>query len=295
MELVNEEDDRAIVLDFLDGVLNALFKFATVLRACHHAAEVEAQDLLVEKFFGHVTCHDFGGETLGDGGFAYAGLADKAGVILGAAGEDLDDAANLVVAADDGVKLALSCGLRQIAGKLGEGFAHLFGVFGGVGVGAHRHGAGFRQLLLQIRVHMAGVNAYGAEDAESHIAALAENAHQKMLRADVGCAHAAGLRHRQLHHALGAGREALCRSEAAVTATHAPLYDACHHLVGEAVLGEHAVGKALLAAEKAEKEMLTAHIAVTQFLCRLLGEAQDFLCVGGESVFIHRACSPFLV
>ena len=207
----------------------------------------------------------------------------------------MDHAANLVVAADDGVKLALSGGLRQVAGELGEGFAHLFGVFGGIGVGAHRHGAALGQLFLQIRVHMAGVDPHGAEDAESHIAALAEDAHQKMLRADVGGVHAAGLRHRQLHHAFGAGGEPLCGGKAAASPTHAPLYDACHHLIGEAVLRQHAVGKTLLAAEKAEKEMLTAHIAVTQFLCRLLGEAQDFLCVGGESIFIHRACSPFLV
>ena len=46
------------------------------------------------------------GEALDDRGLADAGLADQDGVVLGAAGEDLDDAADLVVAADDRVELA---------------------------------------------------------------------------------------------------------------------------------------------------------------------------------------------
>ncbi len=47
------------------------------------------------------------GEALDDRGLADAGLADQHRVVLRAAAEDLDDAADLVVAADDRVELAL--------------------------------------------------------------------------------------------------------------------------------------------------------------------------------------------
>ena len=41
-------------------------------------------------------------------GLAHAGLADQHGVILAAAGEDLDGPSDLVVLADDGVELPAS-------------------------------------------------------------------------------------------------------------------------------------------------------------------------------------------
>ena len=48
---------------------------------------------------------DAPGEALDDGGLADARLADEHGVVLGAAGEDLHDAADLLVAADHRVEL----------------------------------------------------------------------------------------------------------------------------------------------------------------------------------------------
>ena len=53
-----------------------------------------------------------------DRGLADAGLADQDGVVLGAAGEDLDHAADLVVAADDRVELAVLGVLREVAAEL---------------------------------------------------------------------------------------------------------------------------------------------------------------------------------
>ena len=55
---------------------------------------------------GHVAGDDALGEALDDGGLADAGVADQHGVVLRAAAEHLDDAADLVVAADHGVDLA---------------------------------------------------------------------------------------------------------------------------------------------------------------------------------------------
>jgi hypothetical protein len=52
-------------------------------------------------------------EAFDDGRLADAGLADEHRVVLGAAAEDLDDALDLVLAADDGSSL-------PFAGELGE-------------------------------------------------------------------------------------------------------------------------------------------------------------------------------
>ncbi len=64
--------------------------------------------LAVAKALGDVAADDPLGQALDDGGLADAGLADQDRVVLGAAGEHLDDAADLVVAADHRVELALA-------------------------------------------------------------------------------------------------------------------------------------------------------------------------------------------
>ena len=69
-------------------------------------AEVERDEPLVLQPLGHVAGHDALGQALDDGGLAHAGLADEHGVVLGAARQHLDDAADLLVAADDRVELA---------------------------------------------------------------------------------------------------------------------------------------------------------------------------------------------
>ena len=56
------------------------------------------------------------GQALGDGGFAYAGFTNEAGVVLLAAVQDLDHPLDLLLPADDRVQLA-------VLGPLGQGDA----------------------------------------------------------------------------------------------------------------------------------------------------------------------------
>ena len=107
VQLVDEGDDLAFgVGDLLEDRLQALLELAPVLRAGHHRAQVEGQQPLVLEAVGDVTGHDAVGQALDDGGLADAGLADEDRVVLGAAGQDLDDPADLLVPADDRVELA---------------------------------------------------------------------------------------------------------------------------------------------------------------------------------------------
>jgi hypothetical protein len=133
VEFVDEEDDFAFGAgDLLEDGLEALLEFAAVLGAGDEGAHVEGDNALVLEAFGDIAADDALGEAFGDGGFADAGFADEDGVVLGAAGEDLHDAADFVVAADDGVEFALFGHLIEVAAILFEGLVRwLRGVLGG--------------------------------------------------------------------------------------------------------------------------------------------------------------------
>ena len=115
VQLVDEEDDLAVrVLDLLEQGLEAVFELAAILGSGEHDGQVEGDDALVLQNLRHVAVHDAAGESFDDGGLADAGLADEHGVVLGAAREHLDDAANLFVAADDGIELAATGEVGQV-------------------------------------------------------------------------------------------------------------------------------------------------------------------------------------
>ncbi len=133
VHLVDEQDDAAVRgRHLLQHGLEPLLELAAILGAGDQGTHVERQQLLVLQAFRHVAVDDALGETLDDGGLADAGLADQHRIVLGAAGEHLDGAADLLVAADHRVDLA-------VAGRLGE-VARVFlqrivGVLGRAGIG----------------------------------------------------------------------------------------------------------------------------------------------------------------
>ena len=137
VELVDEGDDLALgVGDLLEDGLQPLLELAPVLGPGHHAAEVEADEPAVAQALGHVALDDAAGQALDDGGLAHAGLADEHRVVLGAAGQDLDDAADLLVAADDRVELALAGVLGEVPAVLLERLELVLGVLAGDPVAA---------------------------------------------------------------------------------------------------------------------------------------------------------------
>ena len=101
--------------DFLEHRLQPLLELAAVLRAGDERAHVERDDALVLEAFGHVAADDAAGEAFDDRRLADAGLADEHRVVLRAARQHLDDAADFLVAADDRIELALARQLGQIA------------------------------------------------------------------------------------------------------------------------------------------------------------------------------------
>src|SRR5581483_2269064 len=99
VELVDEEDEVALgVANLGEDGLQPLLELAAVLRAREQRADVERPDPLALQAFRDVAVDDALREALDDRGLARPGLADQHGVVLRAARQDLDDAANLLVA-----------------------------------------------------------------------------------------------------------------------------------------------------------------------------------------------------
>ena len=95
--------------------LEPLLELAAIFGAGDQRAQVQRQQAPVAQGFRHVAVDDAPGQALGDRGLADAGLADQHRVVLGPARQHLDDAADLLVAADHRVELALARGLGQVA------------------------------------------------------------------------------------------------------------------------------------------------------------------------------------
>ena len=132
VQLVDEQYDFAVgVFDLLQQRLQAIFELAAILGAGDHAGQVERDDALVLEDLGDVAVDDAAGQAFDDGGLANAGLADQHGVVLRPAREHLDHAANLLVAADDGIELALAREVGQVFAVLLQRLELGFGVLVG--------------------------------------------------------------------------------------------------------------------------------------------------------------------
>ena len=90
-----------------------------------------AIDALALEALGHVALDDAVGQPLDDGRLAHAGLADEHGVVLRPARQHLDHPADLLVAPDDRVELALAGRLGQVPAVLGQRLVGLLGVLRG--------------------------------------------------------------------------------------------------------------------------------------------------------------------
>ena len=132
VQLVDEQDDLARrFLHLLQHRLEALLEFAAVLGAGDQRAHVERHDALVLEPLRHVAAHDALRQPFDDGRLADARLADQHRVVLGAPREHLDDAADLFVAADHRVELALRGQLGQVAAVALQRFVGGLGILRG--------------------------------------------------------------------------------------------------------------------------------------------------------------------
>lgn len=132
MKLVDEEDDTdaflALLLDLAQDGLDSLLVLALVLCACHQRAHVQAKQPTKQRRR-YISLDDPLRQSLRDRRLAHTGFTNKDRVVLRPSTQDPHSAADLVVASDDGVELALFGERGEVDCVFGESIEALFGVF----------------------------------------------------------------------------------------------------------------------------------------------------------------------
>jgi hypothetical protein len=300
VQLVDEEDDVLGALDLVHHGLDALLELAAVFGAGDHEGEVEGDDLLVGEDLRHVALGDFLREALDDGGLAHAGLADEHGVVLGAAAQDLDDAAisfwrpttgsisPLRASSVRSRPKAFSAGvltsflspsppLRGATSSPPEPAAGASPCSGGkLGI----------ELAENLVAGALDVDLEGLEDAGGHALTLAEQAEEDVLGADVGMVEGLGFLAGEGEDLLDAG----CVGDAAdgglgfLADSHLLFHLGADGLEVEPHLLEHAHCHALPQLDQPEEEVLGADVVVVEAVGFLAGERQHLLGARGEVV-----------
>ena len=120
VELVDEQDEVRVGLGLLDDGFQAFLEVTPVFGAGHHRGDVQRQDAFLREGGGDVPGGDPQGDALHDGGLAHARLPDEHRIVLLAPPEDLDDAGDFQVAADNRVQLPFPGRLRQVVAEFLE-------------------------------------------------------------------------------------------------------------------------------------------------------------------------------
>jgi len=288
VELVDEEDDVLGAAHFVHDSFDALFELAAVLGAGDHHRQIEHDDTAIVEDLGDGVADDHLGEAFDDGGLADAGFAEQNGVVLLAAAEDLDDAFDLVLAADDRIELAFAGELGEIAAEAVEcgGFGFTFGVaalfftlrcgffvFHTCSKKIEYLFPNFFEFQAEIHEHLSGDTVVLAQEPE-----------QKVFRADVVMVEAARLFDgvlddffgarglRELAHGdhVGAALDELFDFEADLAEVHVEVL-------------ENVGADAAAFLNQAEKDVLGADVFVIEALGLLIGQSHDFSCAIRET------------
>ena len=287
VQLVDEQDDVAAGVDLLEDLLQALLEVTAVAAAGHQRTEVEGVELLVLERLGDLAVHDGLRQALDDGGLADTGLADQHRVVLGAAAQHLHDPLDFLLAADDRVELALHGGGGQVAAELVEHqrrrrVARLATAASGAGFGGLLALVAGQQ-LDDLLAHAGELGAQLDQHLGGDALALADEAEQDVLGADVVVAELQRLAQAQLEHLLGARGERDVTGRGLLALTDDLLDLAAHTLQRDAQRLERLGGDALTLVNESEQDVLGADVVVVEHPGFFLSQDDDATRTVGES------------
>ena len=288
VELVDEQDDLALAPDdFLQERLETVLEFAAVFRPRQHRAQVQRNHPLVFESFRHVARHDAARQPFGNGGFAHAGLADQDGIVLGAARQHLHHAADLGIAPDHGIQLALAGLLRQVAPVLLEGFVFVFGRL-------VRHPAVAAHTLERLQDGINGDAQMGSGLRRLAVFA-AEGRQKQVLGADIFVLHLGRQLGGGLHRGLQVAGEAAVQTLALHLGPGAQ--HPVQHLAIEVGLDpdllQNGRNHAPLLPDQRQHQVKRVHLAMAIGLGQLLGLPDGFLGFRCQFVDVHEVQASF--
>ena len=255
VQLVDEKDDVAVLFSLLHYLLDTVFKFAAVFGTGYHAGKIQRQQLFVQQPFRHFTLGNFPGQSLGNGRLADTGFTDKTGVILTAAGQDLDHPLDLFITANDRIQFSCSGVSCQIVGKLRQGFipaaplaaSGIWGAAAALSVGCNA------EFIHQCCIQLPGIHTGRPKNTDCHIVALTKNASQQMLCADIGIAATNGILHGNFQYMLRSGTQVLGRTAVIRRAgTGGFAYHFREQIIRQTGLCQHRMGKSLVLTHQAQ-------------------------------------------
>src|SRR5438876_2972143 len=273
VQLVDEEHHLATGPDFIEDLLQALFELAAVLGAGDERAHVEREHPLAAQRLGDVAEHDLLGQAFGNRSLADAGLADQRRVVLGPAGQDLDDPLDLGLAADHRDEGVLGRQVRQVAAELVEQ-----GRLGWLLRGGRLFvEAALVQQAVDLAAHLLEVGTEVLEDVGGDALTLDQESEQQVLGANVVVPHPAGFLEGDLDDLLDPrGGDDLLDDDAFVAAQYR--LDGGADLVDlDAKVVQHLGREAFAFAQQTKEQVLGADIRVVRALGLFLGERQDLL------------------
>ncbi len=210
-----------------------------------------------------------------DGGLADARLTDQHGVVLRAAREHLDDAADLVVAADDRVELVVPGGVREVAAEALERLVAVLGVLVG-------HAVRAAHLLDRLGELVArGARVDGG---------LGREREQQVLGGDVLVAHRARLvvgRLEQADEAL-AERGGACVAADGRRGVERLVREAAHALGIRAGAAQHRDDDAAVLLEQRKEEVMGHDLGVAARAGKALSRGERLLGLDCESISLHQ-------
>ncbi len=149
VQLIDEQDDPPLGLrDLLENGFESIFELAPELGSRDQGAHVQRHQLAVLQALGNVARDDPLGQALGDGRLAHARFADQDRVVLGSPAQNLNHPANLRVAADDRVHLALAGQFDEVSAVPFQRLVLVIGVLVGHGLPAADPLQGLKEFFL---------------------------------------------------------------------------------------------------------------------------------------------------
>ncbi len=130
MQFIYKQDDLPLLLgQITQQRLQPLFKLAAEFGPGNQRSQIQREQPLVLDPLRHLAVYDTLGQTLHDGGLAHPWLTDQYRIVLGAALQHLDGAADLIIPSDHRVQPALLGPLGQIDGVFLQGLSLLFRIW----------------------------------------------------------------------------------------------------------------------------------------------------------------------
>jgi hypothetical protein len=272
VELVDEQHDVPARLDLLQDLLQALLEVAAIAAPRDERTEVERVDLLALQGLRNLAVHDVLREPLDDRRLADARLTDEDGVVLGAAGQHLHHALDLLRASDDGVELRLAGELGEVASELIQHHGALRGLLAGGRLLAARVA---REELDDGLAHAVEVRAQLLQDLRGDALALADEPEQDVLGPDVVVAELQRLAQREFEDLLGAGREGDVPGRRRLTLSDDLLHLLADGLERDVHRLERLRGNALALVDQPEQDVLGPDVVVVQHPRLFLREDDD--------------------